>query len=127
MTWCIPDVVTVMKEVTRVSGLAFVRTSNETPTAPRRHPDGTLRSTAEAIRNLFEAIVHANKAGLDYFAVGDPDSVAERMVDLHHHMGHMRHFLQGDFGGLPQEHFLEHLTLLATEVKSRATRLLGKK
>jgi hypothetical protein len=49
------------------------------------------------------------------------------MVDLHHHMGHMRHFLQADFGGLPQEHLLEHLTLLATEVKPRVARLLAQK
>jgi hypothetical protein len=36
----------------------------------------------------------------------------------------MRHFLQMDIGGLPQEHFLESLTLLATKVKPRVERLL---
>jgi hypothetical protein len=41
------------------------------------------------------------------------------------YMGHMRHFLQMDIGGLPQEHFLESLTLLATEVKPRVERLLA--
>ncbi|MGW0653704.1 LLM class flavin-dependent oxidoreductase [Streptomyces umbrinus] len=62
------------------------------------------------------------------YYVGDPDSVAERIVDLHHHMGHVRHILQADIGGgLTQEHFLEHLTLLATEVKPRVQRLLAKK
>src|SRR6218665_3756720 len=35
------------------------------------NPDGSLRSTAEAIQNLFEAIVLADEAGLDYFAVGE--------------------------------------------------------
>lgn len=58
------------------------------------------------------------------YYVGDPDEVAARIVDLHGHMGHMRHFLQMDIGGLPQEHFLESLTLLATEVKPRVERLL---
>jgi probable LLM family oxidoreductase len=61
-----------------------------------------------------------------YF-VGDPDEVAERIVHLHGYMGHMRHFLQMDIGGLPQEHFLESLTLLATEVKPRVERLLAAK
>ena len=37
----------------------------------QRNADGTLRSTAEAIRNLFDAIVHADDVGLDYFAVGE--------------------------------------------------------
>lgn len=61
------------------------------------------------------------------YYVGDPDEIAARIVDLHGHMGHMRHFLQMDIGGLPQEHFLESLTLLATEVKPRVQRLLAGK
>lgn len=60
------------------------------------------------------------------YYVGGPDEIAERIVDLHGHMGHMRHFLQTDIGGLSQEHFLESLTLLATEVKPRVERLLKK-
>lgn len=58
------------------------------------------------------------------FYVGDPDEIAARVVDLHGQMGHMRHFLQMDVGGLPQEYFLESLTLLASEVKPRVERLL---
>jgi alkanesulfonate monooxygenase SsuD/methylene tetrahydromethanopterin reductase-like flavin-dependent oxidoreductase (luciferase family) len=37
----------------------------------QRNQDGSLRSTSEAIRNLFDAIVHADKVGLDYFGVGE--------------------------------------------------------
>jgi len=58
------------------------------------------------------------------YYVGDPDEVAERIVHLHGYMGHMRHFLQMDIGGLPHAHFLESLTLLATEVKPRVECLL---
>lgn len=29
------------------------------------------------------------------------DDVAERIVHLHGYLGHMRHFLQSDVGGLP--------------------------
>jgi probable LLM family oxidoreductase len=61
------------------------------------------------------------------YYVGDPDEIAARIVDLQGHMGHVRHFLQMDIGGLPQEHFLESITLLATEVKPRVERLLAGK
>lgn len=69
-------------------------------------------------------LAQADAPGAYY--IGDPDEVAERIVHLHGYMGHMRHFLQMDIGGLPQEHFLESLTLLATEVKPRVQRLLEK-
>ena len=39
----------------------------------------------------------------------------------------MRHFLQGDVGGVPHEYLLESLTLLATEGKPRVERLLAAK
>ncbi|WP_306231907.1 LLM class flavin-dependent oxidoreductase [Agrococcus beijingensis] len=70
-------------------------------------------------------LAQADAPGAYY--VGDPDEVAERIVHLHGHMGHVRHFLQMDIGALPQEHFLEALTLLATEVKPRVERLLAAK
>ena len=60
-----------------------------------------------------------------YF-VGDPDEVAQRIVDLRHHMGNTRHAIQMDIGGIPHEHFMESLELLATEVKPRVERLLAK-
>lgn len=37
----------------------------------QRNPDGIFRSTAEAIGDLFEAIVLAGRTGLDYFGVGE--------------------------------------------------------
>jgi len=40
------------------------------------NPDGSHRSTAEASRNLFDAIVHADAAGLDYFGVGEHHTVS---------------------------------------------------
>jgi probable LLM family oxidoreductase len=83
---------------------------------------GKLRGWPAPDRRQFLAQAEAPGA----YYVGDPDEIAERIVDLHGHMGHMRHFLQMDIGGLPQEHLLESLTLLATEVKPRVERLLGK-
>lgn len=82
---------------------------------------GKLRGWPAPDDNAYLAQAHAPGA----YYVGDPDDVAERIVHLHGFMGHMRHFLQMDIGGLPHEHFLESLTLLATEVKPRVERLLA--
>ncbi|WP_104081768.1 LLM class flavin-dependent oxidoreductase [Cryobacterium sp. Y11] len=84
---------------------------------------GKLRGWPAPQRRDFLAQVNAPNA---YF-VGDPDDIATRIVELHRHLGHMRHFFQGDHGGLPQEYLLESLTLLATEVKPRVQRLLAAK
>lgn len=83
---------------------------------------GRLRGWPEPDKRAYLAQAEAPGA----YYVGDPDEVAERIVHLHGYLGHMRHFLQMDIGGLPQEHFLESLTLLATEVKPRVERLLAK-
>ncbi|WP_282837729.1 LLM class flavin-dependent oxidoreductase [Microbacterium flavum] len=84
---------------------------------------GELRGWPAPDDDAFFAQAHAPGA----YYIGDPDDVAERIVHLHGYMGHMRHFLQMDIGGLPQEHFLESLTLLATEVGPRVARLLARK
>lgn len=84
---------------------------------------GKLRGWGAPDKRQFDAQAQAPGG----FYVGDPDEVAERIVHLQGHMGHMRHFLQMDIGGLPQEHFLESITLLATEVKPRVERLLAAK
>jgi probable LLM family oxidoreductase len=84
---------------------------------------GKLRGWPAPDKRQF--LAHADFPGAYY--VGDPDEIAQRIVDLHGHVGHIRHFLQMDIGGLPQEHFLESLTLLATEVKPRVQRLLAGK
>ncbi|MET4061010.1 putative LLM family oxidoreductase [Arthrobacter sp. UYP6] len=84
---------------------------------------GKLRGWPAPQRRAFVAQAHAPGA----YYIGAPDEIAERIVDLHRHMGHMRHFLQMDVGGLPQEHFLESIRLLATEVKPRVERLLKAK
>ena len=84
---------------------------------------GRLRGWAAPDKRHY--LAQADAPGAYY--VGDPDDVAERIVHLHGHLGHMRHFLQMDIGGLPHEHFIESLTLLATEVKPRIDRLLAQK
>lgn len=84
---------------------------------------GRIRGFSPPSRAQFDVLAQGEGA---YF-VGSPDEIAARIVELHSHLGHMRHFLQMDLGGLPQEYLLESITLLATEVKPRITRLLAKK
>ncbi|WP_375399258.1 LLM class flavin-dependent oxidoreductase [uncultured Amnibacterium sp.] len=50
---------------------------------------------------------------------GDPSEIADRIIDLHHHLGHRRHFLQMDIGGMPHAQVLSSIELLGTEVAPR--------
>jgi len=50
---------------------------------------------------------------------GDPQEIADRIIDLHHHLGHSRHFLQMDIGGMPHLEVLRSIELLGTEVAPR--------
>jgi alkanesulfonate monooxygenase SsuD/methylene tetrahydromethanopterin reductase-like flavin-dependent oxidoreductase (luciferase family) len=50
---------------------------------------------------------------------GDPREIADRIIDLHHHLGHDRHFLQMDIGGMPHAEVLKSIELLGTEVAPR--------
>jgi len=50
---------------------------------------------------------------------GDPKEIADRIIDLHHHLGHTRHFLQMDIGGMPHADVLQSIELLGTEVAPR--------
>lgn len=49
--------------------------------------------------------------------VGSPEEIAERIVELHGALGHMRHFFQMDFGDMPQAQLLRSIELLGTRVK----------
>ncbi|MGP5024865.1 LLM class flavin-dependent oxidoreductase [Glutamicibacter ardleyensis] len=84
---------------------------------------GRLRGWPAPDKRAYDSQAEAPGA----YYVGSPDEVAERIVHLHGYLGHMRHFLQTDIGGLPQEHLLESIILLATEVKPRVQRLLAQK
>ncbi len=48
--------------------------------------------------------------------VGGPDEVAERILNLHHQLGHSRQIFQMDVGGMPHATFLRAIELLGTEV-----------
>lgn len=48
--------------------------------------------------------------------VGGPNEIADRILDLHHHLGHSRQILQMDVGAMPHATFLKGIELLGTEV-----------
>jgi alkanesulfonate monooxygenase SsuD/methylene tetrahydromethanopterin reductase-like flavin-dependent oxidoreductase (luciferase family) len=51
--------------------------------------------------------------------VGGPEEVADRILHLHSLLGHDRHILQMDVGGMPHRDFLRAIELLGTEVAPR--------
>jgi alkanesulfonate monooxygenase SsuD/methylene tetrahydromethanopterin reductase-like flavin-dependent oxidoreductase (luciferase family) len=50
---------------------------------------------------------------------GDPGEIADRIIDLHHHLGHTRQFLQMDIGGMPHTEVLKSIELPGTDVAPR--------
>lgn len=81
---------------------------------------GKVRGFAPPTRQHYDA--ESNWDGALY--AGDPEEIANRIVDLHKKIGHTRHFFQMDVGQLPQEKFLRSIELLATEVKPRVEKAL---
>jgi alkanesulfonate monooxygenase SsuD/methylene tetrahydromethanopterin reductase-like flavin-dependent oxidoreductase (luciferase family) len=47
---------------------------------------------------------------------GGPNEIADRILSLHEQLGHTRHILQMDVGGMPHEVFLNAIELLGTQV-----------
>jgi alkanesulfonate monooxygenase SsuD/methylene tetrahydromethanopterin reductase-like flavin-dependent oxidoreductase (luciferase family) len=47
---------------------------------------------------------------------GEPGEIADRIIDLHQHLGHRRQFLQMDIGGMPHREVLASIELLGSEV-----------
>ncbi|MGO4740731.1 LLM class flavin-dependent oxidoreductase [Bosea sp. 2KB_26] len=84
---------------------------------------GRIRGFAPPPRNHYDK--EASGAGALF--VGDPEEVAERIVELHKHLGHMRQFFQMDVGHLPQKDFLRSIELLGTRVKPLVDAELGNK
>lgn len=58
--------------------------------------------------------------------VGHPEEVAERIVELHHVMGHDRQILEMDYGHVPHNELLHSIELLGTKVKPLVDAELGK-
>jgi alkanesulfonate monooxygenase SsuD/methylene tetrahydromethanopterin reductase-like flavin-dependent oxidoreductase (luciferase family) len=60
--------------------------------------------------------VEANYSPGGMVFAGEPHEIAERIINLHEHLGHRRQFLQMDIGGMPHRDVLASIELLGTEV-----------
>jgi alkanesulfonate monooxygenase SsuD/methylene tetrahydromethanopterin reductase-like flavin-dependent oxidoreductase (luciferase family) len=69
--------------------------------------------------------VEANYSPGGMVFAGEPSEIAERIIDLHQHLGHHRQFLQMDIGGMPQHDVLASMELLGTEVAPMVRAELG--
>jgi alkanesulfonate monooxygenase SsuD/methylene tetrahydromethanopterin reductase-like flavin-dependent oxidoreductase (luciferase family) len=57
--------------------------------------------------------------------VGGPEQMADRIIGLHGLLGHRRHIIQMDVGGMPQAEYLRAIELLGTEVLPRVRAAIG--
>lgn len=82
---------------------------------------GKIRGFRPPTRPEFDAQANGRGAIL----AGSPAEVADRLIELHKSLGHVRHILQMDIGNLPHPAFLKGIELLATEVLPAVRKELG--
>lgn len=57
--------------------------------------------------------------------IGSPEEIAERILLMHKHWGHVRQYIHIDMGGVPQKDLLQAIELFGTEVRPLVQRELG--
>jgi probable LLM family oxidoreductase len=57
--------------------------------------------------------------------VGSPEEIAERIILMHQHWGHVRQYIHMDMGAVPQRELLRAIELFGTEVRPMVQRELG--
>lgn len=57
--------------------------------------------------------------------VGSPEEIAERILFMHEHWGHVRQYIHIDMGAVPQRDLLHAIELFGTEVRPRVQAELG--
>lgn len=81
---------------------------------------GKVRGFAAPTRQQFD--YESNEDGALF--AGDPDEIADRIIELHKSFGITRIFFQMDVGQMPQEKFLHAIELLARKVKPKVEKAL---
>ena len=79
------------------------------------------RMFAEAMADLGRPAPSLESRAAQYGAdgmvfAGGPDQIADRILGLHSLLGHRRHIVQMDVGGMPHGDFLRGIELLGTRV-----------
>lgn len=83
-----------------------------------RHEQAAYQAAGRFVPRSWAEVAPNYSPGGMVFA-GDPQEIADRIIDLHQHLGHIRHFLQMDIGGMPHTEVLNSIELLGTEVAPR--------
>lgn len=89
-----------------------------------QHEVASFALAGIALPTEWEA-VRANYSSGGTVFVGDPIEIADRIIDLHSHLGHRRHFLQMDVGGMRHRDVLASIELFGTEVAPRVRAALN--
>jgi alkanesulfonate monooxygenase SsuD/methylene tetrahydromethanopterin reductase-like flavin-dependent oxidoreductase (luciferase family) len=102
-----------------VAGHGFIgRDGQEAKALFFRHEQAAYAAFGRfAARSWPDAAPNYSPGGMVF--AGHPEEIAERIIDLHRHLGHRRHFLQMDIGGMPHAEVLASVELLGTEVAPR--------
>lgn len=79
------------------------------------HEVASFALAGRSIPTRWEQVQSNYSPGGMVFA-GDPVEIAERIIDLHQHLGHRRQFLQMDISGMPHREVLTSIELLGGEV-----------
>ncbi|WP_426242147.1 LLM class flavin-dependent oxidoreductase [Nocardioides sp. LHG3406-4] len=90
----------------------------------QQHEMASFALAGRSLPSRWESVEANYSPGGMVFA-GDPVEIAERIIDLHQHLGHQRQFLQMDIGGMPHRDVLASIELLGTEVAPRVRAELG--
>jgi alkanesulfonate monooxygenase SsuD/methylene tetrahydromethanopterin reductase-like flavin-dependent oxidoreductase (luciferase family) len=56
---------------------------------------------------------------------GDPGEIADRLIEFQRALGHSRHIIQMDIGGIPHRDVLASIELLGTQVAPAVRTALG--
>ncbi|QTV80166.1 hypothetical protein KAE78_03650 [Microbacterium sp. NIBRBAC000506063] len=57
--------------------------------------------------------------------VGSPEEIAERILLMHEHWGHVRQYIHIDMGAVPQKDLLHAIELFGTEVRPLVQKEIG--
>jgi len=88
-----------------------------------RYETSVLKSVGLKVPD--RAYFDANYAPGGMTMVGEPDEIAERLIALQRNVGHRRHIIQMDLGGVPHQDVLRSIELLGTEVALKVRAELG--
>jgi probable LLM family oxidoreductase len=83
---------------------------------------GKVRGFAAPTREHYDS--ESNRDGALF--VGSPDEIADRIIELHKRIGHVRHIFQMDVGQLPHDKFLQSIELLGTKVAPKVRKAIKK-